>query len=257
MGPSTLKDRIAELTTRTPAPDSQYYALTILGNPSGDLEWHCYSHWVRFADKEERVELRAASIVRAELVCNGWREIEQSCAVVDNLDDMEIFFLIGGNALVEKSLGESAIKDWLDPQPVVQSGVRGFVHVEDLSKGAFNRAPTPKQRMQVIKRDDHKCRVCGRRATDYVDVELHVHHIRPWAQGGLTEDPNLITLCHTCHKGLAPHFDPALFGFIDPDRKDAMRKKRASNYWHGVYLYRERIVLRFSRGGKTHGESDT
>lgn len=37
-----------------------------------------------------------------------------------------------------------------------------------------------------------------------------------WKNGGLTEDDNLITLCHTCHKGLDPHEDFDLFELIDP-----------------------------------------
>lgn len=246
-----LNEWIAEITTRDPNPERDYYAVTILGKPNGDLEWHCYSHWVGFADEERHVELRAASIVRAERMCHLWREIGQSCTVVDDLEDMEIFFLIGGNALVEKNIGESAIKDRLDPQPVAQSGALGFVHVEALPKGAFNRSPTPKQRMQVLKRDDYRCRICGRRATDHVDIELHVHHIRPWAKGGLTEDPNLITLCHTCHKGLNPHFDPGVFELLEPDEKDAKREKRACEYWRGVQLYREKIVQEYSLGDDT------
>jgi HNH endonuclease len=41
-----------------------------------------------------------------------------------------------------------------------------------------------------------------------------VHHIRPWATGGLTEEQNLICLCHTCHSGLSPHDEPGLFSLI-------------------------------------------
>lgn len=153
--------------------------------------------------------------MNAEGMCNQLREIGESCAVVDDLEDMDLFLLIGGNALVEKGIGELTIKDWLRPRPVAQSDARGFVGVESLPKRAFNRAPTPKQRMQVLKHDDYRCKICGRRATDYVDVELHVHHIRPWAKGGLTEGRNLITLCHTCHKGLEPHFDPVVFEVLE------------------------------------------
>jgi hypothetical protein len=30
--------------------------------------------------------------------------------------------------------------------------------------------------MDVLRRDDFRCQICGRRAADYVDIELHVHH---------------------------------------------------------------------------------
>jgi hypothetical protein len=32
--------------------------------------------------------------------------------------------------------------------------------------------------------------------------------------GGLTEIDNLITLCHTCHIGLDPHFELGLYGLM-------------------------------------------
>lgn len=179
MPASSLRQQISDITTRNPEPDLDYYAITVLGKEDGNLSWSCYSHWEGWADVERRIELRAASIVRAERIAELWRDIGQSCAVVNNYDDMEIFLLIGGNALVEKSVAETVVKDWLGPQPVAQSGATGFVHVETLPKGALNRAPSPQQRMRVIKRDSHRCRICGRRPTDYVDVELHVHHIRP------------------------------------------------------------------------------
>ena len=56
-----------------------------------------------------------------------------------------------------------------------------------------------------------------------------MHHIRPWAAGGITEERNLITLCHTCHNGLAPHFEHGLFRLIanevDSDRAMVYKRK--------------------------------
>jgi hypothetical protein len=169
---------------------------------------------------------------------------------------MEIFLLIGGNGLVEKSVAESVVKDWLGPQPVAPSGAAGFVHVETLPRGAQNRAPTPKKRMRILKRDGYRCRICGRRATDYVDIKLHVHHIRPWTEGGLTEDANLITLCHTCHKGLKPHFDRELYEIPKQANSSEREKMRAKEYWRGIELYRRLVVQEFSRSsnnGTQHG----
>jgi hypothetical protein len=70
--------------------------------------------------------------------------------------------------------------------------------------------------MAVLHRDGRRCRICGRNPDDNVDIVLHVHHIRPWALGGATEVSNLITLCHTCHGGLEPHFDPNLYEYVEP-----------------------------------------
>ncbi|MBH8562687.1 HNH endonuclease [Nostoc sp. CENA67] len=96
--------------------------------------------------------------------------------------------------------------------------------------------------MQVIQRDGSRCRICGRRPADYVDVELHVHHIRPWGMGGLTQDENLITLCHTCHKGLDPHYNPSLFALISSSKRTFNAENFTNDYWEGVQQYQEIIL---------------
>src|ERR1039457_3485460 len=81
----------------------------------------------------------------------------------------------------------------------------------DRSRSGLKRAPTPRLRMKVFNRDARRCRTCGRSPANHVDVEIHSHHIRPWGSRGLTIKENLITLCHTYHRGQDPHFDKALF----------------------------------------------
>ena len=49
-------------------------------------------------------------------------------------------------------------------------------------------------REEALRRDERKCRVCGRRG------RVEVHHIRPWKPGMPHELPNLITLCAACHR---------------------------------------------------------
>ena len=48
-------------------------------------------------------------------------------------------------------------------------------------------------RKRVLRRDGHRCRVCGRRH------DLEVHHIVFRSRGGPTEPGNLITTCNGCH----------------------------------------------------------
>jgi len=53
-----------------------------------------------------------------------------------------------------------------------------------------------RKRLEVLSRDDFKCRFCGDQLS-----ELHVHHLiylpdkKPWEY----EDQYLVTLCHVCH----------------------------------------------------------
>ena len=52
---------------------------------------------------------------------------------------------------------------------------------------------------KVLNRDNYICQHCkGRRK----DSKLEVHHIIYRSNGGSDEEDNLITLCHTCHKGV-------------------------------------------------------
>lgn len=88
--------------------------------------------------------------------------------------------------------------------------------------------------MQILKRDGRRCRICGRNPDNHVDLELHLHHIRPWEKGGVTDPKNLITLCHTCHSGLDPHHDPSLFSYLRPDGASDSLKA----FFEGVTNYR-------------------
>jgi hypothetical protein len=64
-----------------------------------------------------------------------------------------------------------------------------------------NRAPSHRLRFVVMKRDDFKCRLCGRSPALDHKVVLHVDHIVPWDAGGETLLDNLQTLCDTCNLG--------------------------------------------------------
>jgi hypothetical protein len=245
---SSREQQFDALITRLlePHPDLDYYSLTLLGDEGGNLIWSCYSGWTGWADVERHIELREASLVQAGPMARLQVALGESCLCANDLPDMGICMILGGNLLMEKNLAECLLPEFLSPQPCVTVGARGFLSTKLLPDGAFNKVPTPKRRMQVLKRDDYRCCVCGRRAADHLDVELHVHHIRPWAEGGVTDERNLITLCHTCHKGLAPHSVPGLYDLIAPSRADSDPSERATEYWQGVARYREKIMQRFS-----------
>lgn len=55
-----------------------------------------------------------------------------------------------------------------------------------------------KLRSLILKRDNHKCKLCGQGPPD---VKLHVDHIVATNKGGLTEERNLRTLCNKCNVG--------------------------------------------------------
>ncbi len=136
--------------------------------------------------------------------------------------------------LVEQRLAQEWLPDIIAPHPVRRPSFLGYRPVSTLPRTAFNRAPTPKQRMRILKRDGYRCKICGRRADDHLDVELHVHHVKLWGNGGLTVEENLITLCHTCHKELDPHDDFGLVFLIEPLDAECRREQLSE----GVKRYR-------------------
>lgn len=56
-------------------------------------------------------------------------------------------------------------------------------------------------RFLVLKRDNFKCKNCGRAPAIDPGVILHVDHIKPWSKGGETILENLQTLCSKCNIG--------------------------------------------------------
>jgi hypothetical protein len=194
--------------------EKSYYALTIFLAASGGLEFSCFTGWVGDTNDNPPREIREASIVHPDRMISAWIRMDEPGMVINTPDDFAVFFTFGGHAVVEKELAEAIVPEWLAPFVSVHKGEWGYVHPKLLPKSAMQRASTPKLRMSIINRDDFKCRICGRSPKDYSDLELHVHHIRPWAAGGVTEERNLITLCHTCHNGLSPHYEHALFKFL-------------------------------------------
>ena len=66
-----------------------------------------------------------------------------------------------------------------------------------LNQGRARRDPTPVQRLEIDRRDKG-CRFSGCNYTEFT----HVHHIQHWADGGLTNLDNLVTLCDRHHRAV-------------------------------------------------------
>lgn len=77
-------------------------------------------------------------------------------------------------------------------------------------------------RFEILRRDDHTCRYCGRSAPE---VKLTIDHVTPVALGGKDEPTNLVTACAPCNGGkssIAPGSE-----LVDGVAEDAMRWARA------------------------------
>ena len=235
----SLKTHIRRMRTPIVGDIDEYYAVTLLADAEGQMFFDIQTIWAGYSDEENRVELREGRLVYGSRMAKLWNEMGEPALYVRSETEFQIYLLLGGHGLLAPKLAESLVPDWLAPQPSYQHGFSGFRSPGLFERNAFRRAPTPKLRMKVLNRDHRRCRICGRRPDDHIDIELHVHHIRPWGIGGLTDVGNLITLCHTCHNGIDPHFDPSLFFYLESRQRD----DRFTDFKQGVAHYRRAVTL--------------
>jgi hypothetical protein len=79
-------------------------------------------------------------------------------------------------------------------------------HVNQINKNSpikhqTNRSINWRLRFLVMRRDNFKCKICGKSPSTNPTVELHVDHIKPWSKGGESTLDNLQTLCSKCNIG--------------------------------------------------------
>lgn len=60
-------------------------------------------------------------------------------------------------------------------------------------------------RFLILKRDEFRCRLCGKSAAHDPGVRLEVDHITPVALWGTTTEENLWSICRECNRGKAAH----------------------------------------------------
>ena len=205
---TSFKVEIRRLIAQSGLPDKHYYRLTRLATDDGKLLKSIDSHWVGFTNTRPQREIRKATPVDGPMCRANLLAIGQTCLLVNNEADLRLWYAFGGNAVILGEIAESRLSAELEPREVAKaSGAIGFVSTQSLTGAQLQHAPSKATRMKVLTRDGRRCFICGRSPANYVDLELHVHHIVPWGTGGITEPENLVTLCSTCHDGLDPHFD--------------------------------------------------
>ena len=221
-------------TTDGISDDRLYYGLILLASPGAKLSVCSNTEWVGWADSDMRIEMGRP---RLEYLDNQIRWLNgfgiENCRIIDRDDKMFQYWLFGGACAIEETIAKKNLSERLKPKAVARSGYGSFEGLTVSMSQATRRAPTPNLRMQVLKCDNYRCRICGQNPSDDTNVVLHVHHIRPWSERGITDKNNLVTLCHTCHAGLDPHYDLALLRLI----------RDSSNEQHelleGILHYRE------------------
>lgn len=75
------------------------------------------------------------------------------------------------------------------------------VEIESVTRHKTKRGINWRLRFIVMRRDNFKCKSCGRSPATDPSIVLHVDHIKAWANGGETVLENLQTLCSKCNIG--------------------------------------------------------
>lgn len=207
------------MRSQEPIDNAEYYAITFFSLDGKNLEYSVVSYFAGFSKEKPQREIREASLIKPKILKKLYSDIGQLPLIVNNDLDRKIFLLFGGHGIIEKSIAKKYFRFFLEPNKVVSSldskyNRSQFQNIDSVESQKLKKSPNPKLRMRVLKRDRYRCRICGRSPDNYSDIELQLHHIRPFSQFGLTEEENLITLCHTCHKGLDPHFEWDLYELI-------------------------------------------
>ncbi len=75
-------------------------------------------------------------------------------------------------------------------------GMKGYLFTQ--SRNYYRQQIPLTRRLEILSRDDYKCKICGR---SNKEVSLHVDHIKPLSKGGTNDFDNLQTLCKDCNHG--------------------------------------------------------
>ena len=139
--------------------------------------------WDHFMNVIEWVEKVTEGCTQKELICLGEKWGELYAQYHDT-------FVIDNEAITEKRK-ELWAAEW-----VIRKGIFPYIITGNL--GYVNpRAFDKKMKAKKFKEQKGICPVCGKK---YKEHEMEADHIKPWADGGITEYANLQMLCKDCNQ---------------------------------------------------------
>lgn len=244
----TPQERVRRMGEGKPLVGATYHCVMLLGREDGTIVPSVQSRFCGFSEGRPRRELREGAPVRPKVMLELLRSIGEPGLLVNDDVDFYLYLLLGGHGVIERSLllGHKDFARLIAPRETAYSYTEGYFFVDSAPKGMVTKAPSKKLRYQILKRDQFRCRVCGRSPAEDVHVTLEVHHINPFNAGGVTSINNLITLCDTCHDGAHDSVGGTrsrgvaleLFPLIGVQPYTDLARNRP-DYTEGVRLYRE------------------
>lgn len=132
-----------------------------------------------------------------ELMKEFYKEKQMSCAQISKkLKEKGINFSERSLARVAEKLGIVRSNGDAFRLAVKQGRVK-WAYKDPRLKANRKRLPT-RTRLQILNRDNFKCKFCG---AGPQTTNLEVDHIIPLTQNGTNDPSNLQTLCHECNVG--------------------------------------------------------
>lgn len=245
---SNLNIELKRLIQQDALVDTEYFQFSLFSDENNKYTYSFMTNWCGFDDENQLIELREPSLIIPDIAIQLFKDINEPLLIINDDKDFILFMnFFGGNGLITKKICEKFLSEIIKPQKNVKTYYGGYQDIESVPKYKFNRAANPKLRMEILKRDNFRCKICGSSPQNNEHVELHLHHITPHSVGGLTEEKNLITLCHTCHKGLDPHLDYSLYPLIntgmlsDFDSKADYKKRIENNIKIGIKRMKNKL----------------
>ena len=228
-------------------PEYTYFAAALLGSDTG---WNlafdtCFAGFPEGTGPNKGVELREPVPIDPDRMTRLWDDVGQGWVVVNERAQLIWLFRFGGNALIAEEVAREHLAKFVEPIEVVSNGAVGFRRFDPAAREVTQRRPRPRQRARILQRDGHRCQVCQGQPSNDGDIQLELHHIRPFSMGGLTIDENLITVCHECHVGFDPHHQPGLFWLPDGHASRALEQHSTDAHYQGVAAYRRRSARMF------------
>jgi hypothetical protein len=151
-----LDERLFALAS--PRSDCEYYAITLIADDKKNIIYDTMSYFVGWSEENPNWEVRAPRLVYPQFCEVFWRQRNYPFACFHSADDLPLFFLGGGHALIEKQLMQDKMQQFLEPSTSIKTE-RGFLHPDMLEPSSLRRAPTAKLRMEILKRDNRRCKI--------------------------------------------------------------------------------------------------
>lgn len=162
-----------------------------------------FSSWSKATQKAGLQKTRASDITKEELFENiesVWMKLGRQPSYAEMRKPLSVFHA----ASYERKFGSwrKALEEFVE-----------FVNSEDSSESQTtpdlktqrgskaSRTVNLRLRFQVMRRDNFKCKICGKSPATEPATILEVDHVIPWSNGGDTVEANLQTLCTMCNQG--------------------------------------------------------